>query len=482
MAGNPCCSENHVGDGKRSKPKDGESIVEIDVKFGDGELIEPKQRKREFEIYIAAMLPQLRYYEYRLVNEEDRAEGHQKYRHKLLSLSNEEEKEEIALQKAKEEEELIHKEKAAWVENLRGSELFQVMFSSDPYGDALVKLDETMQEIYEEFKTEFTKTTRDLYEIGLAKKLERDEEENQFLSCLKAAKEETRKEGEGIMTELFKEKDHTFSEICRLAQRLEDEGGVIQSASKNTEDVNGDAGDALVEVSTLGEEDFTEQELVVRMHSLGEEFKNRCNKVWSQLMALETHLYEQIEDTISTFERNLSELVSSLIEAVQVHFVSCREFATQFHEKITTYAPRYFAATKARIAACQENLYMTDEDDESDQNSTSIQGQETKDDCPSVPKILEQCLDDKEALQNMLISSHDSHIQVIDTKEDAIMSYSKEWLRKKIDKYTREEIEGNRKRLHEIITVTNLLKEELEELQQACITLPMLAEMELMDG
>ncbi|XP_071455286.1 dynein regulatory complex subunit 3-like [Hetaerina americana] len=340
-----------------------------------------------------------------------------------------------------------------------------------------------MQEIYEEFQTQFTTVTIDLYKIGLAKKDERDEEEAQFVLCLEKAKEGTRKEGESIMADLFKEKNHTFSEITRLAQRLEG-GGTVKPDAKETETGNGDLGGALLEVSTLGEEEFEGEELVARMQMLGEEFKDHCHKAWSQLMALETHLYEQIEDTISTFERNLSELVASFIESAQVHFVSCREFEVQFHEKIATAAPRYFAATRARIAAYNAKVFIHEESESSEQNLESVHDQngDVKDDCPTVPSILEQCLENKDALQNMLISSHDSHLQIIDGREDTLVSEARGWLKEKLEKYTRDEVEGNRKRLHEIITVTNLLREELEELQESSISLPMLAEMEIMEG
>ncbi|KAG8234685.1 hypothetical protein J437_LFUL015164 [Ladona fulva] len=149
MAGNPCCSENPNGKGEKNKHK-GPKLDKIIVDFGDGMNVDPKDREKEFRTYTVAHLPKLRFFEYCLVNKEERENGKKKYRHKLLLIEEEEEKERLATHKMREEAEFLSKGKAAWVDKLHGSVFIDQIFEIDHLGKAMSSLDENMQEIYKE--------------------------------------------------------------------------------------------------------------------------------------------------------------------------------------------------------------------------------------------------------------------------------------------------------------------------------------------
>ncbi|KAG8236575.1 hypothetical protein J437_LFUL015761 [Ladona fulva] len=317
------------------------------------------------------------------------------------------------------------------------------------------------------FCSQFVKVTSSIYDMGLARKLERDEEEKQFVHCIQMAKDEAENERKVIMADFFLEKDQYFKKVVSLMESLEDSQGIKPEVNA----VDGPKHKPTSSLTEVEEEESEEYEVMGQIQNLNFDFSDLCQKILETLMSMEMHLYEQIEETLANYERKITDLVNNFLESAQALFVSCRSLQTNFSEQLATVVPRFFNVTRARIAASKEI--------KQDIESVNIEQQEN---CFSiVPKILEECLESTDALQNAIASSHDIHVQMIDAREDKLISEAKNWLKENLSEHSRYEIQGNRERLYEIITVINKVKEEFEELQASLVTLPMLADMEIID-
>nr|CAD7567690.1 unnamed protein product [Timema californicum] len=74
---------------------------------------------------------------------------------------------------------------------------------------------------------------------------------------------------------------------------------------------------------------------------------------------------------------------------------------------------------------------------------------------------------DKETLNGALTASHDTHLQVIDAREDTLINRIKGWCKEYCDKLQEEEITRNRTKVTEINHFMDVQREEFEDLHIA---------------
>ncbi|XP_066546295.1 dynein regulatory complex subunit 3 [Amia ocellicauda] len=171
--------------------------------------------------------------------------------------------------------------------------------------------------------------------------------------------------------------------------------------------------------------------LVTRLAQCVEETVQLCDC----LMTLELQLVDQLEDIVKDFERNISDMVSGFIETVQGIFAQCRDLENNHHEKLLEIA----VATLEKVA---KNELVEDLSDD-----------------------IRMLLVDKDTVINAVSASHDTHLLKIDNREDELMTKINSWSTTLIEKVHSDEVERNRKRISEIHTYIDYLREQLDDLE-----------------
>ncbi|XP_015264753.1 PREDICTED: leucine-rich repeat-containing protein 48 [Gekko japonicus] len=243
-----------------------------------------------YTMYIAAYLPDLVYLDFRMVEDSTKEIAFVKYQYAIEEMKQ---GEAVALakqeaEKAKQKELDYHK--AAYVEYLNGSFLFDSMYVEDPEASKLEYLP-GVPELLETYKSKFVTICENLFEYGLKQHEKRKAEVALFYECLNEALEDNREQGNQIMAD-FEEK--------RLL--------------------------ALDAIQTASETEVLEARL--------QEYNDGITKLSETLMTMEMQLVDQLEEVIKDFERNISDLVSIFIENEQGLMAQCRDLENHHHEKL----------------------------------------------------------------------------------------------------------------------------------------------------
>ncbi|XP_046662673.1 dynein regulatory complex subunit 3 [Homalodisca vitripennis] len=149
-----------------------------------------------FREYVAAFIPQLVYYEYKLLTEEEVDLARTMYLKDLGTLEREE-AEELKATEAQEERrktEALHSE--AFVEQLDGDQLYQRMLEEDPTGQALLLVGEEAEEMFNSFKEQISNVTAEIFELGQEQLKLRKAELEQFTQCVTQAKTRSQKQSQ----------------------------------------------------------------------------------------------------------------------------------------------------------------------------------------------------------------------------------------------------------------------------------------------
>ncbi|XP_054286966.1 dynein regulatory complex subunit 3-like isoform X2 [Macrosteles quadrilineatus] len=308
-----------------------------------------------FREYVAAFIPQLVYYEYRLLTEKEIQLARSKYLKDLEQVEKEEGIAEAEERKACERRtrELLHSE--AFVEQMDGDQLSEAMFSCDPSGRALQLMDEEAEELFSRIVEEFTTS-----------------------------------------------KNQIFVRVQEL-----------MAASRENE--------------------ADKESIAVTIGAKITEFHDLCQKTWKSLMGIELVLFEQFEELNVEFEKNLEDMVTQFIEEAQVHFTLIREHENIFSQVLKDLAMRFLTHLTSR-----------------------------RDDLSMLPSTLQEIMTDKETLAAALAVSHDLHLQVIDNREDQLITRVRGWHRDLCDDLQTEEISRNRATVLEINHFLDIQKEEFD--------------------
>ncbi|RXM31997.1 Leucine-rich repeat-containing protein 48 [Acipenser ruthenus] len=174
----------------------------------------------------------------------------------------------------KQEELELHK--AAYVEFLNGSFLFDSMYSEDPETAKLAYLP-------------------GIFENGLKQQVKREAEVASFFECLREAIESNQDKGSEKVAGFEEKKREIFSELHQLTDMSLLETRIAQ-------------------------------------------YNKEINELCDSLMMLELQLLDQLEDIIKDFERNISDMMTGFIEFVQGIYpftqLSARDLENNHHEKL----------------------------------------------------------------------------------------------------------------------------------------------------
>ncbi|XP_065356813.1 dynein regulatory complex subunit 3 [Calliphora vicina] len=363
--------------------------------------------------YIAAVLPHVKYYEYVAIKNEDRQRAKERYYRELREIeANEEIELQTRAQKAREERD-AERLSSSFVEHLNEHQLYESLWKGDDDGRILLMVGSSAADLAEEYDKDIFELTQEIYKLGLQKFEERQQEIEQFTNSMEEGHLEVQQMGHKILEEFQQYKENIFEKAIACHKYLE--GRALRGEDEETEE-------------SLEQSD--------KLDHLSVEFDDIVNSVWQQLMSQELHLHETTEETIIIFQRRLQEMIAKFVEQAQTYFGQLRDIAVHFSENLGEIVNRYIAT----------KLALQDFD--------------------GVPKPLRNCMEDREAIANLIAGTKDCHTQRIDEREDRLMTRSKFFIDDMIDKLNKDELERNRAKVLEINTFLDLMTENLQSLQQ----------------
>ncbi|CAF0830778.1 unnamed protein product [Brachionus calyciflorus] len=250
----------------------------------------PICEKPEFAPFVLAHLTQIIYLDYRLVDQNLRAEGLKRFEIDIGQIVSNEEAEE----KKRKEKQALEKEnylnKEAYVEGLNSDELFLSLYEEDSEGEKLNMIPGA-DELLAEYRDKFVAVCKEMYDFGKSQKDLRLNEVAEFWKCLNDAKNSNTEEASAAINVFLEFKKNITEELNNSTDQ------VIQEAKLN-------------------------------------EYNDEVNKLWDKLMSLEVQVVDQLEEIIRDFERNLGDMVNNFVEQIQGMYSQLRDLENIQFERL----------------------------------------------------------------------------------------------------------------------------------------------------
>ncbi|XP_033250255.1 dynein regulatory complex subunit 3 isoform X1 [Drosophila miranda] len=359
-------------------------------------------------LYVIAILPKLNYYEYTFIKNELREEACALFHRELREVEDKQEQEIQSRELEELEQSEAKRLASSFVEHLDGHQLFESLWRGDEDGRILMLVGQQAVELADEYDKDIFELTQEIYKLGLERFGERDEEIQDFLNNLKEGQEELQIMGQKGIEDFLQFKETIFEEARTTLRQLE--------------------------YNTMhGEDEESPENLVLSdiVDKLNIQFEDAMNDLWQTLMTQELYLHEAIEESTTNFHRKIAELMSKFVEQSQSFFVQLREISVHFSENMTEIVTRFI--------------------------STKLALQDFED----VPSDLRMCMEDRDAILNLIAGMKDTHTLRIDEREDRIATRSKEFIDQMIDNLNNNEIERHRSKILEINSFIEILTEAM---------------------
>uniref|UniRef100_F6UPM5 Dynein regulatory complex subunit 3 n=1 Tax=Monodelphis domestica TaxID=13616 RepID=F6UPM5_MONDO len=250
----------------------------------------PVCENEDYKLFVTAYLGDLVYLDFRLIDAHTREAGFAKYQYSIYELKHRENQMQYKLEEEKANIAELEKHKAAYVEYLNGSYLFDNLYSDDTEAAKLAYLP-GVPELLETYKTKFVSICQNIFDYGLIQQEKRTAEVDLFYECLGEALSDNRDLGLKTINE-FEKKHVKMLHDIRNANEL--------------------------------------QVVDAKMSECAEEISH----LFDILMTYEMQLVEQLEESINNFERNIIDMVGTFVENVQGLMAQCRDLENHHHEKL----------------------------------------------------------------------------------------------------------------------------------------------------
>ncbi|XP_069917811.1 dynein regulatory complex subunit 3-like isoform X3 [Oryctolagus cuniculus] len=350
----------------------------------------PIAQAEDYKMFIYAYLPDLVYLDFRRIGDHMKELAEAKHQYSTDELKHREHLAQARLEAEQAQRAELEAHKAAFVDRLNDSFLFDSMYAEDVEGNKLSYLP-GVGELLETYKDKFVTICVNIFEYGLKQQEKRKIELDTFTECIQEAIQENQEQGK-LKIAQFEEKHSLSLSNIREASELPTAERIAEC-----------------------DQDITE--------------------LFNALMTLEMQLAEQLEETISMFERNIVDLVGLFIENVQSLMAQCRDLENHHHEKLL------------EISINTLEKMVKGEPDE------------------DLPDDVRALFVDKDTIVNAVGASHDIHLLKIDNREDELVTRINSWCTQLVDKIHRDEITRNRKRVREINQYIDHAQRELESLE-----------------
>ncbi|XP_050445114.1 dynein regulatory complex subunit 3-like [Cataglyphis hispanica] len=357
--------------------------------------------------YLFAYVPQLIYYQYRMISESDRQSAIDKHYRRISNLEENEAKIQTELTLQQKFNDRLALLSASYVEYLDEDNLFQQMFSSDEAGRLLSTINEDTQNAFEEYKKSFSAICHELYELGLQEHDKRIEEIRLFELVVNEGKENKQNVARKIVDEVLERKMEIFANMRDVMKTLieEQEGEV-------------DAADGIA----------------AKVSELYNEFNDLLFKARNQLMSKEVILHDQMQDINEVFRINMMDMVNLFLENVREYFSLLRNSQAEYNDTINGLILNYLSS-------------FTDE--------------------ANIPADLKDLCGNKDILATTLTTSHDIHLQVINNRKELMINRINNWLKNYINQLVVDENKRNREQILEISHFFDSLQQEFNLLSRS---------------
>ncbi|XP_002128801.2 dynein regulatory complex subunit 3-like [Ciona intestinalis] len=341
-----------------------------------------------YKLFAVAYLSHLVYLDFRLIDEDTRQKAHSLYENKLGELMHNEKQAEVAIEAEKKAAQELLKHKDAYVEHLNSPVLFESMYKEDPEGMKLSMLP-GLQDMLKDFQDKFVEVCMKIFEFGMKEYEKRCKEMREFNTCIQDAEAANKRQAVAVIDAFEEYKKKLFAELLVTSD------AEIQERKMN-------------------------------------EYHEGVNETWDKIMGLEMQLVDQLEETIKDFERNMTDLMSQLVEYIQGLITQVRDLENSHNEKL--------------LEMCMtvlEKVVKNEMDEE-------------------LPDDLRMLFVDKDTIVNAIGASHDVHLMKIDNREDEIVTRSGAWLSGHMQKIHADECARNRARVVEITNYIDHLRDEID--------------------
>ncbi|KAM9746904.1 dynein regulatory complex subunit 3 [Dama dama] len=439
----------------------------------------PVAENEDYKMFICAYLPDLVYLDFRRLDDHMKELAEMKHQYSIDELKHRENLMQAQLEDEQARREELEEHKAAFVEQLNGTFLFDSMYAEDMEGSKLSNLP-GVGELLETYKDKFVIICLNIFEYGLKQQEKRKAELETFMECVQEAIQENQEQGK-LKIAKFEEKHLLSLNAIREESEL---SNIETKIVEHSEDIT-----ALLNV----------------------------------LMTLEMQLVEQLEETINMFERNIIDLVGLFVENVQSLYpfledplgrqcgpgAPARNMGPEVHPCPPEPSPdvRAMAAAERRPGPSLRESPLS-EDRRVGQRDLLESPGEGASACLARPWLnsgcmMAQCRDlenhhheklleiainilekivkgemdedlpddlrslfiDKDTIVNAVGASHDIHLLKIDNREDELVTRVNSWCTHLLDKIHKDEIMRNRKRVKEINQYIDHVQSELDSLE-----------------
>ncbi|XP_026687396.1 dynein regulatory complex subunit 3-like [Diaphorina citri] len=171
--------------------------------------------------YVIAYLPQLVYFEYKLVTAPVQQKHREHYAADIERLEMEEQR--ISEENGREENDEKHlsDQKMAFIENLNRDQLFELMLDRDPYSHIVVMMKGDLPSIYERYQQEFAVYTQQMFQMGKAEYQKRTQDIDEFTETFENLKTQVNDKNRHIVEEFITKKAFIFYDISQLIREME---------------------------------------------------------------------------------------------------------------------------------------------------------------------------------------------------------------------------------------------------------------------
>jgi len=265
----------------------------------------PVANVKDFDGYVAAFLPKLMYYEFKMVDPALRKVHTETNQGEIFKVLGREQREEARLAQLRESAATEKMEKAAFVIFLKGEDLLNMMFDVHKEKEELLLKMPQAKETLAGFRTEFLGILKQLYELGLSELKQREAERRDIEVGIEKAKKDVEEEGVEIIEKFLVEKE---SVILRLSDFAE-------------------------QCLELDPESITEAQAHA-VDSLRSEYTTMVRQLWDELMATEIMLVNSIEGMIEEYERRLGGMTIGFLEGAGCLLQRARDTETMYFQHL----------------------------------------------------------------------------------------------------------------------------------------------------
>ncbi|ORX37504.1 outer arm dynein light chain 1 [Piromyces finnis] len=246
---------------------------------------------KNYKAYILANLKNLKYLDYRLINQEEVEKSRAIYLDDLIALEEEEKITKSKKEKLEQRRKLEQLFEEAHIKNI--DMLFQDMFEQDPDFHKLnILAPEKIQDLNEDYRAKFEIIIIEMKDFILKKHSEVQEEKELITKAIEDAKAETDSKGIKLVNDL----EHRKKAFIRTVSNMRDVKEIDEAVKAMKFDVD---------------------------------------ETSNELMALEMTIVEQFEEILREYEKNLQELFNSMLECGQTNMARIRELENNYFERYT---------------------------------------------------------------------------------------------------------------------------------------------------